>query len=140
MAENNAIYEDAGRRIDYLTLSLSTAAALVVALRWGWRAAAGLVLGAGLSWVNYRWLKQGVGALAQLSIAQAGATKLRIPKRVYLKFLGRLILLLVVVYAILSGSLLPGATILAGLFAVVVAVLVEMIYRLVRGEQQPKAS
>ncbi len=133
MTSSDISLQAGGRRIEYLTLGLGAAATLVVAVGWGWRAAAGLALGAALSWVNYRWLKQGVAAIAQLSTAQADAPKVRIPKRVYVKFFGRFALLLVAVYAILSGSLLPGATVLAGLFAVVAAVLIELIYRLVRG-------
>lgn len=133
MASNDASLQVGGRRVEYLTLGLGATASLVVAIRWGWRAAAGLALGALLSWVNYRWLKQGVAALAQLSVTQADAPKVRIPKRVYLKFFGRFALLLAAVYVILSGSLVPGATVLAGLFAVVAAVLVELIYQLARG-------
>jgi hypothetical protein len=133
MASNDASLQVGGRRVEYLTLGLGATASLVVAIRWGWRAAAGLALGALLSWVNYRWLKQGVAALVQLSVTQADAPKVRIPKRVYLKFFGRFALLLAAVYVILSGSLVPGATVLAGLFAVVAAVLVELIYQLARG-------
>jgi len=133
MANSDTSLQAGGRRIEYLTLGLGAAATLVVAVRWGWRAAAGLALGVVLSWVNYRWLKQGVAALAQLSTAQADAPRVHIPKRVYVKFFGRFALLLIAVYVILSGSLVPGATVLAGLFAVVAAVLIELIYQLARG-------
>jgi hypothetical protein len=134
--ESSKTFDPAGeRRIEYLTLGLGAAATLAVAVRWGWRAAAGLALGAVISWVNYRWLKQGVVALARVAATQADAPKVRIPKRVYAKLFGRFALLLALVYVILSGSLLPGATVLAGLFAAVAAVMVEMIYRLVRGTQ-----
>ncbi len=131
MASSDTSLQAGGRRIEYLTLGLGAGATLVVAVGWGWRAAAGLALGAALSWVNYRWLKQGVAAIARLSTAQADAPQVRIPKRVYVKFFGRFALLLIAVYVILSGSLLPGATVLAGLFAVVAAVLVELIYQLI---------
>ena len=140
MADGEAFYRAAERRIEYLTLGLGAAATLVTSVRWGWRAGAGLALGAALAWVNYRWLKQGVAALVQLSATQAGAEQVRVPKRVYLKFFGRFALLIVVVYAILSRSLLPAAGVLAGLFALVAAVLLELLYELVRGNRQANVS
>jgi len=137
MASSGPSYAASERRVEYLTLGLGAAGTVFVAARWGWRAAAGLALGAALSWLNYRWLKQGVGALARLAASQADAPQVRIPKRIYLKFFGRVALLLVVAYVILMGSVLPGATVLAGLFAAVGAVMIELIYRLVRGERPP---
>ena len=70
---------------------------------WGGRAAAGLAAGAVLSWVNYRWMKQGVDTLARLSTAQAGTQRAQVPASVYLKFLGRYALLIVAAYAILRA-------------------------------------
>ncbi len=140
MAGEANFYRAAERRIEYLTLSLGAIAALAVAIRYGWRAALGLALGAALAWVNYRWLKQAVDVAARLSAAQAEASKIRIPKRVYAKFFGRFALLLVAACAILSRSWLPAAAILAGLFTLVAAVLVELIYELLRSGRQPDAS
>ena len=137
MASSDTFSEAGERRVEYLTLGLGAAGTVLVAVRWGWRAAGGLALGAALSWLNYRWLKQGVGALARVAAAQADAPQVRIPKRIYLKFFGRVALLLVVAYIILVGSSLPGATVLAGLFAAVGAVMIELVYRLVRGERPP---
>jgi ATP synthase I chain len=128
-------YRLAERRIEWLTLSLGAAAAVSAGLRWGWREAAGLALGAALSWINYRWLKQGITAMAQLSSAQANAPKVRLPASVYVKFFGRFVLLVGLVYVILAGSLVPGGAVLGGLFAVVAAVLVEMIYLLLFGDR-----
>jgi len=52
---------------------------------------------------------------------------------VYAKFFGRFALLLVVVYVILSRSWLPVAAVLGGLFAVVAAVMIELMWELLRG-------
>ena len=139
MTKDDAFYRAAERRIEWLTLALGAAAALVVALRFGGRAALGLAVGAALAWINYRWLKQAVDVLARLASAPSEAPRFRVPRRVYIKFFGRFALLLVVVYVILSRSLLPGAAVLAGLFALAAAVLVELLYELMRGERQPKA-
>ena len=54
------------------------------------------------------------------------------PVSVYAKFFGRFALLLAVVYVILSRSLLPVAAVLGGLFAVIAAVMIEVMWELVR--------
>src|SRR5271155_1698717 len=107
---------------------------------WGSRAAAGLAAGAILSWVNYRWMKQGVDTLARLSTAQAGTQRAQVPASVYLKFLGRYALLIVAAYAILRAFRPPVASLLAGFFSVVAAVLVEMVGQLFRRSSPPDAS
>ena len=140
MAASEEFYRAAERRIEWLTLGLGAGATGVAAVRSGWRAALGVALGVALAWVNFRWLKQGVGALAQLFTAQAGATEVRIPKRVYAKFLGRFVLLIAIVYVILSRSWLPAVAVLAGLFALVAAVLVEVFFQLAGGGRQSDAS
>ncbi len=137
MAEAEAWYRAAERRIEWLTLAFGAAASVGVWLHWDWRAAAALALGAALSWINYRWLKQGVKAFSQAATAQAGEEKVRIPKLIYVKFFGRFALLLAAVYVILASSWLPGGALLAGLFAVVAAVMAEMIYQLLRAARRP---
>lgn len=133
MADPDSIYLAAEHRIEWMTFAFGLAGALFVLLRWGWRPGAGVALGAALAWLNFRWLKQGVTALVKLSTAQAGSEHARVPPSVYVKFFGRFALLLVVVYVILSRSLLPVAAVLGGLFAVVAAVMIELMWELVRG-------
>jgi hypothetical protein len=123
------------RRIEYWTAGFGAAGAIFAAVRWGWVQAAGVSAGAVISWLNYRWLKQGVGVLAALSAAQAGAEKIRIPKRVYFKSFGRFVLLLIVLYAILTRPGWPGGAVLLGLFAAVAGALAEMIYYLLAGQK-----
>ncbi len=139
MPEDEAFYAAAERRIEYFTLAIGAAAAIAAGIFWSAKAGAGIAAGAVLSWINYRWMKQGIGALARLSTAQAGAEKPRVPTSVYMKFLGRYALLIVAAYAILRGFSLPAASFIAGLFAVVAAVLVEMTGQLFCGGAQPRA-
>jgi hypothetical protein len=138
MAADDAFYAAVERRIEYLTLGIGAIAAIVAAITWGWRSGAGVASGAGLSWINYRWLKQGVATLARLSTAQAGTEKARVPPSVYFKFLGRYALLVVAAYAILRSFKLPVASLLAGLFAVIAAVIVELIGQLFRSGPEPR--
>ena len=120
------------KRVEYLTLALGAAASPIVVMRWGWLASAGFLVGVLVSWINFRWLKQGVSLLTQTAASQAGEEIVRIPKRAYRRLVARYLLLLAVLCVILFGSWLPGGAVLAGLFAVVAAVVVEIAYRLCR--------
>jgi small-conductance mechanosensitive channel len=139
MAGDEEFYAAAERRIEYITLVIAAAAALITAWFWGREAAAGFASGAILSWINYRWMKQGVGTLARLSSAQAGTQKAQVPASVYVKFLGRYALLIVAAYVILRNFKLPVASLLAGFFTVIAAVLVEMVGQLFRKGPPPRA-
>jgi hypothetical protein len=135
MAESDSTYVAAEHRIEWMTLAFGLGGAATVLVRWGWRAGVGVAIGAALAWLNFRWLKQGVAALVKISTAQANSDQARVPLSVYAKFFGRFALLLVVVYVILSRSWLPVAAVLGGLFAVVAAVMAELMWELVRGNR-----
>jgi ATP synthase I chain len=137
MAEPDSFYAAAERRIEWLTLALGIAGAGFAYMRWGWRSGTGVALGAALMWLNFRWLKQGVNALVKVSTAQAASEQPGIPRGVYVKFFGRFALLLVVVYVILSRSLVPVPAILGGLFAVVAAVMLELVWELATFRRPP---
>jgi hypothetical protein len=132
MAESDSIYIAVEHRIEWMTLAFGLAGAAFTLLLWGWRPGAGVALGAALAWLNFRWLKQGVAVFVKVSTAQANSERVRVPVGVYVKFFGRFALLLLVVYVILSRSLLPVAAVLGGLFAVVAAVMIELMWELVR--------
>jgi hypothetical protein len=130
VAESDSIYVAAEHRIEWMTLAFGLAGAAFTLLRWGWRPGAGVALGAALAWLNFRWLKQGVTAIVKVSTAQRNSEHARVPVSIYVKFFGRFALLLVVVYVILSRSLLPVAAVVGGLFAVVAAVMIELLWEL----------
>ncbi len=140
MAGDEEFYSAAERRIEWLIGGIGAAASAGTWFLWGGRAAVGVAAGAILSWVNYRWMKQGVDTLARLSAAQAGRQGAQVPPSVYLKFLGRYALLIVAAYAILRAFRPPVASLLAGFFSVVAAVLVEMVGQLFRRSPPPDAS
>ena len=139
MSNDDAFYAAAERRIEYLTVAIAVIASVAVAIHWGTKSGAGLAVGAALSWINYRWMKQGVNALAKLSTAQAGEEKASVPVSVYFKVIGRYALLIAAAYVILRGFSLPAASVLAGFFVVVAAVIVELIGQLFRGGPLPRA-
>ncbi|MCL6565722.1 MAG: ATP synthase subunit I [Acidobacteriia bacterium] len=126
-----AFYRVAERQIELWTLRVGAVAAVVAGLGWSWAAAGGVLLGAALAWLNFRWLKQAVAALEHVSVAQTHGDIVRIPRRTYVKFFGRYVLLLAVLYVIFSRSWLPVGAVFAGLFALVAAVLGAMIVALI---------
>jgi hypothetical protein len=140
MAGDEEFYRAAERRIEWLIAAIGAAAPAATWYIWGGRAAAGFAAGAILSWVNYRWMKQGVDTLARLSTAQVGTQRAQVPSSVYLKFLGRYALLIFAAYAILRAFRPPVASLLAGFFSVIAAVLVEMVGQLFRRSLPPDAS
>ena len=130
MAVDESYYRRAERRIEYVTLGVGGAGA-IAALFWGGiLAGVGVAVGAVLGWLNYRWLKQGVGALAGVAKAQEGARKVRVPRSVYFKFIGRYVLLILAAYVILTRFHVPAVSLLAGFGALVLAVLGEIVWQL----------
>lgn len=127
-------YDSIERRIERFIAGFGFAASLGAGIGWGVRAAAGTVIGAALCWLNFRWLRQGAEGVIRLGMAQAGAESVRVPKKTHAKFLGRLALLLVVVYAILAWLRLPAVAVLCGLAVVLPAIVLELGYETVRGD------
>jgi hypothetical protein len=140
-------YQGAQRRVERLILILGVCGIAIAGVRWGLRAGLGFAAGAGLAWINYRWLKHGVKAIlpapeavpapqtekeAGASMSAAGTPK--VPVAAFAKFFGRYILLGVALYVILAYSLVPAAAFLAGLFVGVAAVLAEFSYELLRNK------
>ena len=118
------------RRVEWLTLVIGGLGVAWAGWRWGWRGAVGMALGAGISWINFRWLKGSVRAFGQVAIPQVGSEPVPVPVAAYLKFFGRFALLLGVVYVILTRPWFPAVAVLAGLFASAAAVIVGVIYEL----------
>jgi hypothetical protein len=127
------------RRIEWLTLALGAAGSVAAGWRWGWRGAVGLAIGAILSWINFRWLKGSVLAFGRAATSATAVTAsesvqaARVPKSAYAKFFGRFALLLVAVYVILTHSVLPAISVLAGLFASAAAVVLGLMWELTLG-------
>ena len=127
------------RRIERLIVALGVVLVVGAEIGWGRRAAVSAAVGTVLCWLNFRWLRQGAATLMQLGLAQAGAEQVHVPRSVHAKFLGRLILLLVVAYVILAWLRLPVVAFLCGAVAVVPAIVVELFYELAHGHHRWKA-
>jgi hypothetical protein len=133
---NDSEYEAIEFRIERFIIGVGAAMTLAAGLRWGIRAAAGTAIGTSLCWLNFRWLRHGATGLIRLGLAQAGAETVRVPRSMHAKFFGRLVLLLVAVYVILTWLRLPAAAVICGLAAVVPAILIELGYEIIGGHHR----
>jgi len=136
MTTEDSEYAAIEQRIERFLIALGAAMALTAGIGWGVRAAEAAAIGTALCWLNFRWLRQGAGALIRLGQAQADAPKARVPTTVHAKFVGRLLLLLLLAYAILAWLHLPAIAFLCGLVAVVPAILVELGYEIAHGHHR----
>jgi hypothetical protein len=110
----------------YRAMILLSLAGVAVLWIWqGWRWGLGFAVGAGASWLNFRWLKKIVDSLGR---AAAG----RPIKARGAVFLGmRYVLLAAAGYVILRCSEINLTAALVGLFVSAAAVTIEILYQLV---------
>lgn len=112
-------------RVQVLMAVLSGAGAVAVFIHGGWRWLVGFALGAGASWVNFRWLKQLANSLGE-------AVKGKRPRTRVAVFLGlRYLLLAAAGYVILNFTTLSLAAGLIGLLVPVTAVILEILFELI---------
>ena len=132
MPDSDSIYVAAEHRIEWMTLAFGLAGASFVFLRWGWRAGAGVALGAVLAWVNFRWLKHGLDTLVLASTAQTGKEKPVVPFLSYFGMLFRYGLIALAVYVIFEYLRVPLVSMIVGLCALGAATVVASVYEILR--------
>jgi hypothetical protein len=119
-----ATEERAAARI-LVSIAVLAAAGAVAGFFWkGWTWSAGFLLGALVSYLNFRWLK----ALTE----SLGTNAAKPPRKRTAVFLGlRYLILGAAAYVIVNYSPLNLAAALTGLFVAVAAVVIEAIFELV---------
>jgi small-conductance mechanosensitive channel len=133
--DDDAAYRRTESHIALLTLTLGAIAALPVGYFDGWRWGAGIFIGALLAWFNFRWLKQGVDALAQASTAQAEQKKASVPISTYFKVLLRYGLIGLAVYVIFKYLNVPVLSMVFGLCALGAATFVVSVHSIFRSAE-----
>jgi len=118
-----AQYELTERRIARLTLIVGALAAVGACFLFTFRVGAGVLVGAVLAWINFRWLGNALDAVTRASIAQAGSLEARVPVISYLGMIARYALIAGVVYVIFSRLQIPVLSMLVGLCALGVAAI-----------------
>jgi hypothetical protein len=127
-----AVFARTEQRIAWLTLVLGGATAIIVAFlgRRAW--AEGLAIGTVLAWLNFRWLKRGLDALAAVSAAQEGFARPRIPFGTWFRLMSRYGLIAFCVYVIFEYLKVPLASMVVGLCALGAATIAASVYEILR--------
>lgn len=120
------------QRIEVLTPCLGLLAGMLlgwlVSPVWG----AGVAAGGALAWLNYRWIEQGVNALARASQKQHAERpeqpRPRVAISVGAKFVLRYVLMAIVAYAIVGIYKVPILSLLSGLFSLGAAAILAVLY------------
>lgn len=116
------------RRIAWLTLVIGVVAACVTGVSYRWIWGAGLLIGAVLAWLNFRWLARGMDALVAASTAQADAAQPRVPVGTYFRALFRYGLIAISVYVIFKVLSIPLVSMVLGLLALGAAAVAASVY------------
>jgi small-conductance mechanosensitive channel len=116
-------YLQSETRISYFTLILGALAAVPVGYFRGWRWGLGILIGALLAWINFRWLKQGLNALTDVATAQADRPRVKVPILTYFKAMFRYGLIALSVYVIFKYLNVPVLSMILGLCALGAATL-----------------
>ena len=116
------------RRIARLTLVLGATAAAGASLLFSIRVGAGVLIGALLAWVNFRWLKSALDDVTRAATAQAESSKARIPIGSLFGLIGRYFLIAVSVYVIFIFFRIPILSMLVGLCALGAATIGASLY------------
>ena len=115
------------RRFMLVIAPLATVAALIA---FDWKIAAGVFLGCILAWLNFVWLKEAIGLLAD-KVTQSGRP--RSSASTVAKFLLRYALVGIGAYVIFLSSRESLYGFLGGLFLAVAAILCEAAYEVIVG-------
>jgi ATP synthase I subunit len=123
------------RRIAWLTPVFGAVASAAAAFAGSRLWAAGLLIGAVLAWLNFRWLRRGLDALVAASAAQAGAAKPRVPLGAYFAAVFRYGLIALLVYVIFMILRVPLASMVVGMCALAAAAIAASVYELLHSER-----
>ena len=116
------------RRIARLTLALGALGAAGASFLFSLRVGAGVLIGAVLAWINFRWLKSALDTVARAATAQTEAPKARVPIASVFGLIGRYLLLGVSVYVIFIFLGIPILSMLVGLCALGAATIAASLY------------
>ena len=105
-------------------------AAPPVAYFYGWRWGSGILIGAGLAWLNFRWLRQGMDALTEAATAQADRPKAKVPVGIYFRAVFRYVLIALAVYVIFKYLHVPLLSMIVGLCALGAATMAVSVHEI----------
>jgi hypothetical protein len=125
-ATDELTYERASQRIGRFMVAITVFGTAVVFAARGWTWAAGFLLGSLISGLNFRWLRRLVESITPTAGEQAPAR----PSYRGLLLAVRYFLLASAAYAILRFSPISLTAVVIGLFVLIGAVFVEVIFEI----------
>jgi len=105
------------RRIARFTLAIGGIAAIATCFLYSIKDGVGVLIGAVLAWINFRWLERVMDAVARASTAQEGSPEAQVPVGSYFGLFARYALIAFAVYVIFSRFRIPVVSMLVGLCA-----------------------
>jgi small-conductance mechanosensitive channel len=132
---NLSPYLESEEWIARLTLLLGALAAIPVAVFYAPRWGAGIFVGAILAWLNFRWLRRGLDALAAASRAQADRAKPEVPISTYFTAAFRYGLIALAVYVIFNYLNVPILSMILGLCALGAATMAVSVYEILHPQE-----
>lgn len=124
--------EGLDRRLWKISLAVGIPACLAALILGGLDSGLGFLAGAALSWINFRWLKQGVDRLLE-SARSAQPTPQSAARGAIFKYFLRYALIGLSLYATFRIDILEVFGFFSGLLLVVAAVLVECVLQVIKG-------
>jgi hypothetical protein len=137
-AADTAQSELTERRIAQYTLVLGCAASVVASFLFSMRVGAGLLIGALLAWVNFRWLERAMDAVTRASTAQANTPEARVPIGGYFGLFARYALIAAVVYVTFSVFRIPVLSMVVGLCALGAAAMVATLMEVLSSSSESR--
>jgi hypothetical protein len=126
------------RRIAQFTLLIGFAVSVGASFRYSIRVGAGVLIGAVLAWVNFRWLERAMDSVARASTAQADSPEARVPISSYFGLFARYALIALVVYVTFSIFRIPVLSILVGLCALGAAAMLATLMEVLSPSSGPR--
>jgi ATP synthase I chain len=127
-----AVGERTVRRIVLLIPVLGMMGAAAAALWRGIGFAEGVVLGSGLAWLNFRWLRRGLEAITTAAAARGKVEKPNGQAGIYLAATFRYALIGLAVYVIFTYLHLPVLSVVLGLCTLAIAVLAASVWEILQ--------
>jgi small-conductance mechanosensitive channel len=125
-----AQYQLTERRIAQLTLILGAVASAGACWLFSVRVGAGILVGAVLAWLNFRWLEGAMDGLVRASTARADSAEARLPLGSVFLLIARYALIAGAVYVICSVFKVPILSMLVGLCALGAATISASLYEI----------
>jgi hypothetical protein len=123
------------RRIALLIPVLGVVGAMAAVYWRGKDWSEGLLLGAGLAWLNFRWLRRGLEAFTTAAAARGVVEKPRGQAGIYLLATFRYALIGLAVYVIFTYLRVPLLSIVFGLCTLAIAVLTASVWEILQSSR-----